>query len=61
MLRMHWKTSTTQILKAGLSDWSTARTAAGEKGAEETQVEFHLPSVKVNSGLCLNIGLKIQS
>lgn len=43
MLRMHWRTSTIQILKAGQSDWSTARTAAGEMGAEETQVEFLFP------------------
>lgn len=38
MLRKLWKTSTTQKSKAGRSDWSTARTAAAETAAEETQV-----------------------
>lgn len=34
------KTSTTQKLKAGQSDWSTANKAAGEMEAEETQVKL---------------------
>lgn len=40
MLKMLWKTSTTQKSMDGQSDWSTAKILLAETGVEETRVRL---------------------
>lgn len=52
MPRMPWKTSTTQKLKDGQSDWNSARAAVAEETeAEETQVGLCVLNIEGERGI----------